>query len=340
MTETAPKTAKKLFQSASRDDTFDTCSQLYAAKYLWKIPDPGNDGAHRGSTCHDALELLLKPRHKRHCEAALKARTCKASAGLWRLLVRYAKKYHVFDDANLKMIDAFMLVALGYEFHGPAGTFEAIAEREFSLDVDEPDGRRYRIRGFIDQTFKVKDDEGIILFIKDFKGSKAKFSGEKATFNAQSIIYQLAAQKLHPEITRRRFRFLFMKFPRQPWQEQDAMTDEQLYGYEWVLTDMQQRMESFTLANQGDNLVKDDPESGWLCGREGFKADGSPAWICSARRPLDYFTIVDAAGEAVTSGFTEEELIPKLKPGQAIEPRSYPGCCAYYGAAVRGTGLS
>ncbi len=342
---------KKLWQSASRDETFSTCTQLYAAKYLYKIPDPGNAGANRGNVVHDALELLLKARHKKVFDAAVTQQTCTEVPALWRLILRYAHKYGVEDAENLKLIDAFMMVGVMHEFHGPnplwlldpkkankpnaMGTISALAERAFEIEVDEPDGRKYRIKGYIDKTFIIRDELGLLVSIIDYKSSKAKFNGEKASFNTQKIIYELAARRLHPEITRRRFRFLFLKFPRQPWQEEPAMTDEQLQGYEWVLTDMQQTMEAFTVENAGDNLAVNDGEKKWLCGREGTKADGSPAWICAARRPLDFFVLLDDKGEVAASDFTEAPLQAKMKQGQRIEHRHYPGCIAYYGEGGR-----
>lgn len=324
---------KPLYQSASRDETFNTCSQLYAAKYLWRLPDPGNDGAHRGSVCHDALELLLKPRHKHLFDAAVQCQTCTEVPALQRLIERYARKYRVADPVNLRLIDQFMMVALMNEFYGPKGTVQAIAEREFSFDVNEPDGRRYRIRGFVDKTFIVQDAHGLILQIVDYKGSKARFEGEKATFNAQKIIYELAARRLHPDISRRRFRFLFLRFPKSPWQEEPSMTDAQLYGYEWMLTDMQTAMEAFTLDNAGDNLAAFDEEKRWLCGvPDAIKKDGTPRWCCSAHKPLDYWVIADEAGEIVESAFTEEELVGKVDAakGQSVEARHFPGCKAFW----------
>ncbi len=319
---------RKIFQSASRNETFNTCSQLYAAKYLWKLPDSGNDGANRGNVCHDTLELLLKPRHHKLFGKALNLGTCKGVPALWRLMLIYARKYRVADEANLKLIDKFMLVALNNEFLGPPGTIETVGEREFSLEINEPDGRRYNVRGFIDATFVVEDELGQIVSLRDYKSSKARFDGEKISANTQAQIYQVAIKHLYPHINRRRFRFLFLKFPKDPWQEAPILSDDQLYGYEWILTDMQNRLESFTFANSGDNLVADNSDNSWLCGREGIKKDGSPAWICDARNPRDYWVLLDEEGQVVKSAMEEKELV--AKPGQVVVPRQYPGCVKYW----------
>lgn len=324
----APKNSdpNKLYLSASRIDCFNECTQRYAARYLWKLPDEGNSGSNRGSTCHDVLELLLQPRHHKLYSAAIHHDTCTEVPALWRYLKIVARRYGVADETNLEMIDGFMMVALKHEAHGPVGTIEAFSEREFNVSV-ERDGVRYNMRGLIDRTFVVKDETGLIVNCTDFKTSKQKFTDDKADFNIQSIIYQLALKHLHPEIKRRRFRFLFLKFVRQPWQEMPIMDDDQLEGYEYILTDLQEQMESFTLANAPDNLAANNDKNRWLCGKEGVKQDGSPAFICPARRPLDYWVSVKNA-KTVKSAFKREQLV--AAEGEIIEARSYGGCSAFY----------
>lgn len=334
---------KPVILSASRLETFTTCSQLYAAKYIHRIPDPGNDGAHRGSVCHNVLELLLKLRHKPIADAALRHQSCKEVPALWKLIRRFARKFHVDDPVNLHMIDGFILVALSHEFRGPPGTVQTFAERKFEIEVNEEDGRRYHVRGAIDQTFIVKDKHGQLADIRDFKGSKQKFEGEKAEFNTQSLMYQLVVKRLHPEIKRRRFRFLFMKDKKNPWQESPPVTDEQLYGFEWMLTNAQEALEAFTLDNASDNLAAFN-ENSWLCGvPDMVKKDGSPRWCCAAHKPFDFWVIVDGQGEHVASAFTEDELTQKIakadekeaKAGWRIEVRRYGGCPAHWNADGR-----
>ena len=316
----------KVYLSPSRIDCFNECTQRYAAKYLWKIPDDGNQGSKRGSTCHDVLELLAKPRHKKLYSAAIHHDTCTEVPALWRHIKRVAFRYGVGDAENLEMIDGFMMVALKNEFFGPAGTVESFTEREFNISVDR-DGVKYHVRGKIDRTFIVKDKQGLLVDCRDFKSSKAKMAGEKQTFNAQSIIYLLALRHLHPDIARRRFRFIFLKFKKDPWQEMEPIADDQLDGYEYILTDLQEQIEGFTLANTSDNLAANNEKNRWLCGREGVKKDGTPNFICPARRPLDYWVSVKG-GRIVKSAFQQEDLTPQ--EGETVEKRSYPGCCHFY----------
>lgn len=336
---------KPLFLSASRIDTFQTCSQLYAARYIHHLPDSGNDGSRRGSVVHEVLELLLKPRHRRHYDAAMAAKTCTTVPALWRLILRLAAKHGVTQgqptrltlggkpksSSNLTMIDSFIMVALGDEFFGPAGTEEIHGEKPFEIEVNEG-GKRYRLKGFIDKAFTIRDKQGLMVRVVDYKSSKAKFDGEKVEFNYQSLAYQLAAKrKLFPHIGRRDFHFLFLKFPRKPRQDQATFTDEQLSGYEWHLTDLQAEVEAFDLTKATSNLAAKNEDKRWLCGREGVKADGTPAFICGARNPFDYWVRLDEHGEIVDSAMTKESLTAREPASTlAIEQRHYSGCPGFW----------
>lgn len=325
--------AKKVFLSASRIDSFNECSQRYAARYLLKMPDVGNEGSSRGSTNHDTVELLAKPKHEHLFAAAVHHQTCREVPALWRFIKRKARSYKVGDEKNLDIIDSSMIVALMNEFRGPKGTIADEIEKEFSIEVDE-DGKRYNVRGFIDRIFTVKDDLGLLLDIRDFKGSKSQFEGSKLETNIQSIIYRLVAKRLYPHISRRRFRFLFLRFPDNPWQEPPPLTDDELELWEYELTDLQTKMEQFTAADVPKNLAahKGEIMIRSRCGKEGFKKDGSPFFICPAQLPRDYWVIVDAEGNPVRGGDTEADLTKDkpLEPGQRTEKRRYPGCCAFF----------
>ena len=325
-------TPKKIFQSASRNETHCNCTALYCAKYVHKIPDIRNDGASRGSVCHDVLEPLLKPRHKAIYSAAVHHQNCHEVPALWRYIRLLGRKYHVADEENLGMIDDFIMVALNNSFFGPQGTIETFGEREFSIEVDE-DGKRYAIRGFIDASFIVKDKRGLLISVRDYKGSAKIFTEEKLSDNMQAKIYQLALKRLHPDISRREFKFGFLRFPKKYWQESPVFTDEQLEGFEYVLTEFQERLENFTAANALDDVAAKDPERQWLCGRAGTKKDGKPMWMCGARLPMRYDVAVKN-GEIVRSAFFREGLLP-LKEGETVEERSYSGCPVWFTPAGR-----
>ncbi len=323
---------RKVFQSASRNETYLNCTALYAAKYIHRIPDTGNDGSRRGSVCHDVLELLLKPRHKDLYLAAIKHQTCTEVPVLQRYIKLLARKHGLTGDENLEMVDTFILVALMNQFFGPPGTVETFGEKEFTLEVDE-DGKRYNTRGYIDKTFIVRDKSGEWLDTVDYKGSAKVFDSDKLDDNTQAKMYQLALKRLYPHISRRQFRFLFLRFPKKAWQQSPSLTDDQLEGFEYLLTDMQERLEGFTEENALDNVAAHDQDRLWMCGRYGTKKDGTPMWVCPARRPMDYWVVVKD-GAISRSAMTEAELTAKpdqaLKEGETIEMRRYNGCPIYH----------
>lgn len=306
---------KPVYLSASRIETFQTCSALYAAKYLAKIPDPVGDAARRGSVAHDTLEILLNPRHDRVYKAALADGTCLNHPALARVIQRITTRYEVNDPDDLVMIDGFIMTALRHDFKGVKGTYKALPEKAFEINVDQADGRRYSIKGFIDQLFFVKDDTGTWLDIKDFK-TGAMFKRDKLDYPVQALMYLLAARHLFPEFDRRRFRFQFVKGKNQ-YVQCDA-TEDQLNGFEWVLSDIQRSVDAFTMANAMDNPKAAAGKGCWLYGKE-----------CGAKHPLRYYAIVDPAKGVVSTAFTAAELKPKA--GQTVEPRSWAGCPYYYG---------
>ncbi len=331
---TSPVAVKKpLFLSASRIDLFLQCSQRYAARYLLKLPDAGNDGSNRGSVCHDVLEVLHKPCHRRLYDAAIHHDTFTEVPALWRFVQKLARRYGVHDPVNLHMIDQFLMVGLKQQFHGPKGTKQLEIEREFTITVDAPDGRRYAVRGFIDRVAHVEDQWGIWLSCRDWKSSKGKFDDADETI--QSQVYQLALRHLYPLIPRRTFEYVFLKFPRVPIQSVTPMTDGQLNGFEWRLTEIQKAVEAFTLDDVGTNLLAFSGDYNMIrkiCGKEGLKVDGTKAWICPARLPMHYWAVVDAAGAVVTSAFGEIEAMQKADEvkGQRVEQRWYSGCSAFF----------
>lgn len=314
--------------SPSRLDLYLECSQRYAYRYLYKGPDSSNDGAKRGSTVHDVLEILLNPRHKHYVDSVIENRTCTLKPGLWRLIQKYAAKYEVDDDENLTMIDGFMYIACKNEFYGPPDTIKTLAEQDFDFEVERP-GISYRVRGFIDKIHLIEEDGVISCTLVDYKSSKARYTGEKATNNHQAIIYQLAVKHLFPDYRMRGFRFLFLRMPRKPIQMMELLTDAQLAGYEYWLTNIQQQLETFTEADASCNYAAHDPDMKiQRCGGEGFKADGSVRFICGAQRPLDFYAVVDKDNKHLYSVFTEEEA--RLKEGERVEKRHYAGCQYFF----------
>ena len=305
---------KPVYLSASRNETFQTCSALYAAKYLAKIPDPVGEAARRGSVAHDTLEILLNPRHDAIYRDAILHDTCLETPALKRVIERYAVRYNVPDAKSLTTIDEFIMTALKNDFRGVKGTYKAMPEQAFEIQIDRGDGRKLAIKGFIDQLFFVRDETGEWLDIKDFK-TGAMFRQDKIDYPVQAMMYLLASRHLFPQFKRRRFRFQFVKGKNQ--YVQCDVTDAQLDGFEWILSDLQLAMDGFTMENAMDNTKAAKGERCFLYGQE-----------CKAKHPLSFYALVDAKGNTLGTAMTEAELT--VKEGQTIEPRKWAGCPYFY----------
>lgn len=319
----------KVAISPSRLETFLNCTQIYAAKYIHKIPDKGNMGSARGSSCHEVLELLIKDKHKDKVSKIQKEKTCRAVPSVWKLTLAYCKHFNVTEEEDQNLVDKFICTALNNEFYGPKGTIERHAEKEFDFEVDDKTrGVSYRLKGIIDASFEVLENDSISIYIRDYKGSKQKFSGEKINSNTQAICYQLAVLRyLFPEYNFKRFEFLFLKFDKNPILLAPLKDKDFLSGYEIYLTEMQKQLNEFTEENANDNLAALNPANKWLCGKEGLKKDGTPNFICSCRKPLVYKVAIKD-GKIVKSCFMEEEL--KLGEGEELDYRYYTGCSMYF----------
>jgi len=313
--------------SASRLDAFCFCSAKYAASYLYKLPDSGNPGSSRGSSAHLMLELLSSPKRKHLIPKIIEKDSIKPFPSLWRLLKTYANKHNVGDQANLGLIDFFVLTGLIWD-QEPEGTVETLIEKEFNFEViDKERGIRYKLLGFIDKAYLIIRDGKKYVKIVDYKSSKDFFKKEKLENNVQSIIYQLVARYLFPEHELLSFDFLFLKFRKNPIQSTGIYSQELLNGFEHYLTDIQTQIENFSLANTNDVIAYLDPTKFRLCGteKEGLKKDGTPLWICPARKPMWYWVELDEKREIKKSYFENE------KPeGIKVEKRFYSGCSFFF----------
>ena len=166
--------SKKVYLSASRMGTVDKCSWQYWCKYHLKLPDKTNDGALRGSICHLVLELLLKPRHKKHFDAIVKAQDIRASKPVDKTVIKFLKANDVFNEENYDLCNKMIYVALDNDFFGGEGGHIEAPEKEFKIESDNP---KYNIYGFIDKPVEFKGEK--LLKIVDYKTSKQKFKGEE-----------------------------------------------------------------------------------------------------------------------------------------------------------------
>jgi len=305
--------------SFSRIKTFQHCSQKYYANYFLKIPDAGNTGSQRGLCAHDTLELLGIQKRRGLTEELIRKGTCKTTPFLWRFIKARATKYNVGDDENLDMIDGFLITGLKNGFWGPEGTIHTFIELEFDIEI-EGDGIDCRIKGFLDRGFMRKVDNSLLISFLDFKGSKKKHSLEDLT-SGQALMYQLALWLLYPKIPLEKFDFVFLKFPKDPYQSYTPVDEATLIGYLYYLTEIQKSINNFTEKDIPSNYGKLNDKMRFLCG------PAKSGWICPHQNPLDYYVLLNDKGEIIKSSF-KEDLV--AKDDEKIESRSYQGCSYFF----------
>jgi len=340
-----------IFLSASRIKQAQSCSWKYWSSYVLKLPQKGNDGASRGSVCHLVFELLGKKRHKKHYDNIILSGTIQSSKAVSRLIYSYASKLNVADDENIELIDMMTVQGLLYDFFGAdeQKPSEEISEKEFNLEIDE-DGKRYKIRGFIDKLFLYSKEKKAL--IRDFKTSKQVFKGKEISDNLQNLMYCLAVKKLYPKYKNIDVEFVFLKFdlskdllgkPGKGVLRMEKISDDELEGFEFQLSSIQDYLENFDEVDATSNFAAEqdypsDKTFGGplMCGKQGFKKskgeylldkDGNkvPNYICEFRNNFDYYAILNKEGKLIKCVFSEDECL-NLKDGLSYEKRSYDGC--------------
>jgi len=325
--------------SASRIKTLQTCSWMYYTSYILKLPNKSNHGSLRGTIAHAIFENLGNPKHRHHYDAIVKAQDIFVSKPIKRMVLAYAKKYDIADEENINLINSMTVEGLNFDFFGEEneGLSQALSEEKFDINVNE-DGKNYRILGFIDKLFLFKK-QGRIL-IRDFKTSKGVFEGKEAVDNMQDLMYSLAVKHLYPEYLQRNSEFLFIKFDCRDkgHLKMNQLSDEELDGFEYFLTEIQEIINKFDENKAKSNFAfdqgypkKEDGFAGKLvCGRADYegqlKKDGSLMWHCSSKFPFFYYHIFNDKKEFITS-IREEEFSEKMIPkGGSFEMKYYEGC--------------
>jgi hypothetical protein len=310
----APKDKSKIKLSASKIKTLQNCSWTYHAQYVLKLPQSPNTGASRGLCAHIVLECLINPRHSKRLEELQSKSSFPES--VTRLIEKHAKKLKVDDPENLQMISEMILTAVNFDFKCE-GAKDVKAEEQFRIETEN-----YLINGFIDKTCTYPDGE---IEIWDYKTSKAKFNKEEIESNMQALMYSLACLKQTGKIPK--IKFLFLRFPRQPLQEPHICSQSELRGFERYLETISRSLAQFDEKKALKDMAVHDESRRWLCGKEGFKKDGSKAFICQYRNPFDYYAILDQEGNVVSTSFEKSNLKPG--DGQSIKKLYYSGCPAF-----------
>ena len=340
--------------SASRIKTLQQCSWKYWCNYKLKLPDKSNDGANRGWICHLIFELLGEPRHKKHFDSIIKSGSIFECPSIKRLTLYHAKRLNVDDDENLAHIDKMTVNGLHFDFFGEDDSVpdEAISEKDFDIVIAHGD-ISYRIRGFIDKLFLYKDKS--FALIRDFKSSKQVFKGKEVTDNLQHLMYSLAVKHLYPEFKTRETEFVFLKFDLTKDMfnkrgngllKMEMVSSAELSGLEYELSETQSYIDSFDEDKAVSNFAgaasypSDGTFGGPLaCGKDGFKIsrgepvldkDGNPipAFICSYRKPFEYYALKNKDGSVIKTSFLEDEhdLLKAKSKGDTIELMKYDGC--------------
>ena len=320
-----------MYLSASRIKTFNTCSYIYWCNYHLGLRDidGSNDGAKRGTISHLILEVLLNNRHRKYIEQILE-KGCKKVPSIWRLILKHAKILCVDDEENLKLIDSFIQVGLKTDYlceetDTPDDPWILQdPEIKFQIENENPE---YKILGFIDKQAHSKS--GKKKRVDDYKTSKARFSGEDADFNIQSLLYALALWKDQDEVEKVDVNFIFLKFPKNPWQK-FSYTKEQLAGFEIYLSDIYKYLKNFNIKKACSNYAKNN-KNYFLCGKckTDVKKDGSPAWVCSYKYPFLYYAVINKENKVKATSKVREEIVDKVEDGDRIEERFYAGCPAW-----------
>lgn len=332
------------YLSASKIKTLQSCSWLYWCKYHLKLPEEGNDGSSRGTICHLIFECLGNPRHKKHYTKILKKKSVWSVPSIKKLIIYHAKKLKIFDKENMELVNEMIINGLSYDFFGNTDgrPTKSVSEQEFNIEKNDGE-KKYNIRGFIDKLFLYKSKSQAI--IRDFKTSKKVFEGKDLTDNLQDLMYSLAVKKLYPEFMQRSSEFLFLKFSLakdllgeegEGVVKMDSLSDDELEGFEFFLTEVQSLVDSFDEESATSNLAadqdfpKDGSFSGPLCC--GFakqpnqlKKDGTKMWHCPHKFSYYYWVAEDEEGNQKMTFLTEPDP-EKIPTELSLKKSYYKGC--------------
>lgn len=290
--------------SASRIKTLETCSWVYWNNYHTKVPQTSNDGALRGTICHTIFELLLNKRHLKNYKRIIKANSISGDIAVQRLVKKLANKVKL-DEKNDKLLNDMILIGLKHDFFGEGGE---IVKPEYAFDIKN-DSPKYHIKGFIDKPIKIKKEMHII----DYKSSKYKFRGDDLEANIQAMMYSLASKKLWPKL-KPIVKFLFLRFPKQPFQELQ-FDDNQIKGFEHYLEHINEYVNNFDENSAKANFAIDSEKNKWMCQIGG--------WKCPYKDAYEYYVKLNDNNQVV-----ESSLDGNFKNiiGFKIEKRQYEGC--------------
>lgn len=236
-------------------------------------------------------------------------------------------------------INKMLIVGLENDFLGKPGD-EIKTEIKHTVEVRSGD-KSFAILGIIDKVFIRRNKKGDIVEVEivDYKTSSKKFDESDLDSNLQGLAYQFFAKKMFPGVKNIKFKFLFLRFPRNPVQEVPYMDDGLVDGFEHYLSYLSKYMSSFTEDHAKKNFAKYG-DAKFLCGLYGKKKymvnkktkekkeHDEPQFVCAIRSPFEYYAVIDGEGNNIRSAMSEAEL--KAAVGDIVVKRQYLGCPAWH----------
>lgn len=183
-----------IWVSPSKLELFASCKWAYWARYILKLPDPGNSKTHLGSLIHEIFELLDDPAklefklQKRKKLILWSIENQKIHPVILKLYQRFVIKYKIPEELQELgtdlMLDAFLR---GYDVNYPV----LAVEQEFKILLSENVG----IRGYIDKIIDLGDVQVGACEAKDYK-TGMPFSPDECKKKYQPYFYTIAIKKL------------------------------------------------------------------------------------------------------------------------------------------------
>lgn len=334
--------------SASRIKTLQSCSWEFYSLYYLQVPNSDNTGSILGSATHQVFEYLGEPKRRGHFDKLIETQKLKSVPSIYRYCLTFlrSKKLDPFANtvsaqgkeiSHIDLVERMIMSGLNYDFFGQERNPDEVhSEIDFDIDVEE-DGKSYRIRGFIDKLILFKDKS--FAFIRDWKSSKKVYEGDEVDDNIQDLSYRLAIKKKFPEYKKKQTEFVFLQHgDKEEFSIKTPIAcDDELEGFEYFLTDIQEIVENFDEEMAKTNLAKDKgftKSFGGVikCGKNveapgQLKKDGTKAWHCAQKFGYYYYVIIKD-GKILDSKMQEADL-RKLKEGELVEKRFYKSCFAW-----------
>lgn len=328
--------------SASRIKTLQGCSWSYYCSYILKLSDRGNLGSQLGSIAHTIFESLGSPRRKKYYLKCLRRKNIYKVESIRRLVKKHFIKYGITDKEEAKKLNSMVVCGLAYDFFGTRlGTpTQSFSELPFDISVKKR-GVSYRVKGFIDKLFLYRQKK--IALIRDFKTSKKLFDGKDLEDNLQDQIYSLAVRNLYPEFLKIKVEFPFLQLVPELGKKaiikMGGHTKSEIAGFEYVLTELQKYVDSFSEKDARLNMAYDKPfpsdksfSGRLLCGFDEYegqlKKDGTKRWGCPYKWGRQYYCVRDRKKNIVKTYFLDQydEIEYDSSKGEKLFLEKYHGC--------------